>query len=114
MPDASMTARIAPPEITPVPGAAGFIRIFAAPHLKRTSCGIVVPTMGTWIMFRFATSTPLRIASGTSRALPMPAPTRPFWSPTTIRAEKENLRPPFTTLATRFRLTTLSVTSEEP
>src|ERR1700682_358417 len=46
MPDASITARIAPPEITPVPGAAGFMRILAAPHLKRPSRGIVVPTIG--------------------------------------------------------------------
>ena len=37
IPESSITARIAPPEITPVPGAAGFIRIRAAPHLKRTS-----------------------------------------------------------------------------
>src|SRR5438270_2509429 len=73
---------------------------------------MVVPTMGTVIMFRLATSTPLRIASGTSRALPRPAPTRPLPSPTTMSAEKENFRPPFTTFATRFRLTTRSPTSE--
>ena len=111
MPASSITARMAPPEITPVPGAAGFIRILAAPHLKRTSCGIVVPTVGTEIMFRLAISTPLRMASGTSRALPSPAPTRPFRSPTTISAENEKRRPPCSTLATRFRLTTRSVTS---
>src|SRR5215510_2378857 len=62
-------------------------------------------------MLRLAISTPLRIASGTSLALPRLAPTRPFWSPTTMRAEKENRRPPFSTLATRFRLTTRSATS---
>ncbi len=112
MPESSITARMAPPEITPVPGAAGLSMILAAPHLWRTSWGMVVPTIGTLIMFRFAISTPLRIASGTSRALPIPAPTRPFPSPTTIRAENENLRPPFTTLATRFRLTTRSLMSE--
>src|SRR2546423_764084 len=67
--------------------------------------------MGTVIMLRLAISTPFRIASGTSRALPSPAPTRPFMSPTTISAEKEKRRPPFSTLATRFRLTTRSVTS---
>src|SRR5438105_3220553 len=110
-PASSMTARMLPPEITPVPGAAGLSSTLAAPALKWTSCGIVVPTMGTVTMLRLAISTPLRIASGTSRALPSPAPTRPFMSPTTISAEKEKRRPPFSTLATRFRLTTRSVTS---
>ena len=38
----------------------------------RTSCGIVVPTIGIRIRFFFASSTPLRIASGTSPALPRP------------------------------------------
>jgi len=37
--------------------------------------------------------------------------TRPAPSPTTTRALKEKRRPPFTTLATRFRLTTRSVSS---
>src|SRR5947207_6040046 len=73
---------------------------------------MLVPTIGTVIMLRFAMSTPLRIASGTSRALPSPAPTRPFWSPTTISAENEKRRPPFMTLATRFRLTRRSATSD--
>jgi hypothetical protein len=112
MPAVSMTARMAPPEITPVPGAAGLSMIRAAPSLRRTSCGIVVPTIGTVIMFRLATSIPLRIASVTSRALPMPAPTRPFMSPTTISALNENLRPPLTTLATRLTRTTRSASSE--
>src|ERR1700730_6265859 len=113
-PASSMTARMLPPEITPVPGEAGLSSTLAAPDLKLTSCGMVVPTMGTVTMLRLAISTPLRMASGTSRALPRPAPTRPFMSPTTIRAEKENLRPPLTTLATRLRLTTRSVTSDDP
>ena len=112
MPAVSMTARIAPPEITPVPGAAGFSMMRAGPHLRLTSCGMVVPTIGTVIMFRLATSIPLRMASVTSRALPMPAPTRPFMSPTTISALNENLRPPFTTLATRLTRTTRSASSE--
>ena len=50
-----------------------------------------------------ARSTPLRIASGTSLALPKPNPTRPCPSPTTTTALKENLLPPLTTLATRLR-----------
>jgi hypothetical protein len=37
---------------------------------------------GTKIRSRLADSVALRIASGTSRALPWPKPTRPFWSPT--------------------------------
>src|ERR1700736_780199 len=112
MPAVSMTARMAPPEITPVPGAAGLSMIRAAPSLSRTSCGIVVPTIGMVIMLRLATSMPLRMASVTSRALPMPAPTRPFMSPTTISALNENLRPPLTTLATRLTRTTRSASSE--
>src|SRR5438105_11415295 len=68
--------------------------------------------MGTLTWLRLAISTPFRIASGTSRAFPRPAPTRPLPSPTTTRAENENLRPPLTTLATRFRLTSRSLRSE--
>src|SRR5256714_479156 len=60
---------------------------------------------------RLAASVALRIASGTSRALPWPKPTRPFWSPTTTSAAKPNLRPPFTTLATRLIWTKRSMNS---
>src|ERR1700753_1078853 len=60
---------------------------------------------------RLAASVALRMASGTSRALPWPKPTRPFWSPTTIRAAKENLRPPFTVAATRLMCTSFSTMS---
>src|SRR5207245_3259778 len=102
MPDSSITARMSPPDRMPVPGAAGFSSTLAAPFLSRISWGMVVPTMGTVINFFLAASTALRMASGTSPALPSPAPTRPFWSPTTTRALKENRRPPLTTLATRF------------
>jgi len=42
------------------------------------------------------------IASVTSFALPKPNPTWPCLSPTTDSAEKENLRPPLTTLAVLF------------
>src|SRR5512135_2086823 len=62
-------------------------------------------------MWRLAWSVALRIASGTSRALPAPWPTRPLPSPTTTRAAKPNRRPPFTTLATRLMLTSFSTTS---
>src|SRR4051812_22151555 len=62
-------------------------------------------------MPRLAASVALRMASGTSRALPWPKPTRPFWSPTTTRAAKPKRRPPFTTLATRLICTSLSTNS---
>src|SRR5438094_205762 len=54
---------------------------------------------------------PLRIASGTSFALPSPKPTRPLPSPTTTKALTLNRRPPFTTLATRLMWTTFSFSS---
>src|ERR1039458_8551430 len=72
---------------------------------------MVRPTMGTVIMCFLASSTPLRMASGTSPALPSPAPTRPWPSPTTTSALKEKRRPPLTTLATRFSETIFSVSS---
>src|SRR3954447_16788799 len=60
---------------------------------------------------RLAASVALRIASGTSRALPWPKPTRPFSSPTTTSAAKPKRRPPLTALATRLMWTSLSVNS---
>src|SRR4051794_17885448 len=59
--------------------------------------------------FFFAASIPLRIAEGTSLALPTPNPTtRACESPTTTRAEKLMFLPPFTTLVTRLMATTFS------
>ena len=58
--------------MTPVPWLAGLRRTLLAEKTVRTSCGIVVPTIGILMMFFFASSTPLRIASGTSPALPRP------------------------------------------
>ena len=69
---------------------------------------MVVPTIGTRMMFFLASSTPLRIDSGTSPALPSPTPTWPAPSPTTTTALKLNRRPPLTTLATRLIWTTRS------
>ena len=43
MPADSMTARTAPPAMTPVPCEAGLRRIRLAEYSWRTSCGIVVP-----------------------------------------------------------------------
>src|SRR6476469_7202773 len=75
---------------------------------------MVVPTMGTLIRCFLASSTPLRIASGTSPALPSPTPTWPAPSPTTTTALKLNRRPPLTTLATRLIWTTRSSSVRRP
>src|SRR3972149_2266973 len=62
-------------------------------------------------MLRRACSVALRMASGTSRALPEPKATRPLPSPTTTSAANPNRRPPFTTLATRLMETSFSMVS---
>src|SRR4051794_9629876 len=111
MPTHSITARTAPPAITPAPGAAGFIHTLPAPCSPVTSCGIVDPVSGTWTRLRRAASTALRTASETSFALPDAKPTFPCPSPTATSALKLNRRPPFTTLATRLIATTFSIRS---
>src|SRR5699024_642045 len=58
--------------------------------------------------FFLAASRPLRIASGTSPALPMPKPMVPLPSPTTTRALNFITRPPLTVLDTRLMATTFS------
>src|SRR3981081_3260657 len=59
--------------------------------------------------FFLAASIPLRIADGTSLALPIPYPTTfAAGSPTTTRAEKLIFLPPLTTLVTRLIATTCS------
>src|SRR5660398_277614 len=58
---------------------------------------------------RFASSTPLEIADGTSLAFPEPTPTLPSPSPTTTSAVKLKRRPPLTTLETRLMVTTRSM-----
>src|SRR3972149_4843513 len=107
-PAALTTARTEPPATTPVPCDAGRSTTVVAPKSWRTSCGIVVPKRGTRMSFFFASSTPLRMASGTSPALPRPMPTWPLPSPTTTTALKLKRRPPLTTLATRLMRTTRS------
>lgn len=72
---------------------------------------LVVPERVMVNMFFLAASRPLRMASGTSAALPRPKPTLPFSSPTTTRAENFITRPPLTVLETRFRETTFSTNS---
>lgn len=107
----SRTARTGPPAITPVPSEAGFNKTLPAPNTPVIWCGIDVFTRGTLIKFFFASSIPLRIASGTSVAFPRPKPTWPLRSPTTTSALKRKRRPPFTTFATRLMCTTFSSNS---
>src|SRR5262249_38641366 len=110
-PAASSTGRTAPPAMTPVPGTAGFRNTRPAPKWPVISQGIVVSRRGTKIRSFFACSTALRMASGTSWALPSPTPTWPRPSPTTTSAVNEKRRPPLTTLATRLMETTRSFSS---
>ena len=108
IPAASITARTAPPAITPVPWGSGLHQ-----HARQrrnspmTSWGMVVPVRETLTRFFLASSMPLRMASGTSAALPRPKPTVPLPSPTTTSAANLKIRPPLTVLETRFRETTL-------
>src|ERR1700686_3989142 len=70
---------------------------------------MVVPSV--WIRRKFflAASIPLRIADGTSFALPIPYPTTfAAGSPTTTSAEKLIFLPPLTTFVTRLIATTCS------
>src|SRR6266849_5491676 len=57
-----MTARTAPPAMTPVPSGAGFSSTRPEPNRPSTRCGIVVCVRLTRIKFFFADSSPLRIA----------------------------------------------------
>src|SRR5712691_2145845 len=112
MPSVSNTARIGPPAMIPVPGGAARRKTRPAPWRPATSWWSVRPSRnGTRMRLRLAVSVALRIASGTSRALPWPKPTRPFSSPTITSAAKPKRRPPFTTFATRLMWTSLSTNS---
>src|ERR1019366_8425126 len=109
MPQACTTARTGPPAITPVPSCAGFSITIPAPKRPSTWCGIVFSSRWTRRRFFFAASIPLRIAEGTSLALPTPNPTtRAEESPTTTRAEKLMFLPPLTTFVTRLIASTFS------
>src|SRR5690554_823994 len=106
-------ARIGPPAMMPVPAGAARSTTLPAPKRPLMSwCRVRPSRRGTRRMLRLADSVALRIASGTSRALPWPKPTRPRWSPTTTKAAKPKRRPPLTTLATRLMPTSLSTISE--
>src|SRR5437870_10210010 len=102
-----MTARTAPPAITPVPSGAGLSKTIPEPNRPITVCGIEVCVRFTRTRFFFADSIPLRIAWGTSFAFPEPYPTTAaLGSPTTTSAAKERFLPPLTTLVTRLIATT--------
>ena len=94
-----------PPAMTPVPSDAGCMYTFrctVTPRDRSTrSCR---DRSSTSIMLRRAASIAFWMATGTSRALPRPKPTRPLPSPTTVSAVKPKIRPPLTTLATRLDL----------
>src|SRR3954463_15103239 len=111
MPQASTTARTAPPAMIPVPSGAGLSSTAPAPKVPTIRCGMVLPAVGTRIRFFFAASMPFLIADGTSFALPIPKPTTPWPSPTTTSALKLRFLPPLTTLVTRLICTTLSFRS---
>src|SRR6185369_16797518 len=109
MPAEVMTARTAPPAITPVPSGAGFSNTRPEPNVPSTACGIEVLLRLTRIRFFLADSIPLRMACGTSLALPDPYPTTPaLGSPTTTSAANDMFLPPLTTLVTRLMATTWS------
>src|SRR5262245_340403 len=74
-------------------------------------CSVRPSRRATRVRLRLADSVALRIASGTSRALPWPKPARPFWSPITTSAAKPKRLPPLTTFATRLICTSLSTNS---
>ena len=93
---------VTPKSFPPVPGDAGLSRTRPAPNLPINWCGKVFSINGTRIRLFFAASTAFLIASGTSRALPVPNPTWPDSSPTTTSAANDRFFPPFTTLVTRL------------
>ncbi len=74
IPAAVITARTAPPAMTPVPSEAGFSSTMPEPNRPVTVWGIVKPfsVIGTLTTFFLAASTPFLMAEETSRALPMP------------------------------------------
>src|SRR5580692_2541510 len=115
MPADVITARTAPPAITPVPSGAGFNSTMPEPKRPSTVCGTEVCVRLIRIRFFLADSIPLRIACGTSLALPDPNPTTAAeGSPTTTSAANDIFLPPLTTFVTRLIETTWSFNWNEP
>src|SRR3984885_2953521 len=105
-----MTARTVLPAMTPVPSGAGLSMTEPAPKWPSTWCGMVVSVRLILKRFFLAASMPLRMAWGTSLALPEPYPTTPSpGSPITTSAAKDMFLPPLTTLVTRLIETTSSL-----
>src|SRR5579859_1099195 len=67
-----MTARTAPPAITPVPSGAGLSSTIPDPKRPSTVCGMELCVRLTRTRFFLADSIPLRMACGTSLAFPEP------------------------------------------
>src|SRR5438093_1145685 len=112
-PITSNTARMGPPAMMPVPSEAGCMITFEEPCLPITACCSVPFFRDTRNILRRASSRAFWTATGTSRALPLPMPTAPSPSPTTVSAAKPRIRPPFTTLVTRFTETIFSFRPSE-
>src|SRR5260221_4310152 len=112
-PITSNTARMGPPAMMPVPSDAGCMITFEEPCLPITACCSVPFFRDTRNILRRASSRAFCTATGTSRALPLPMPTAPSPSPTTVSAAKPRIRPPFTTLVTRFTETIFSFRPSE-
>src|SRR5882762_978844 len=112
-PITSNTARMGPPAMMPVPSEAGSMMTLEEPCLPITAWCSVPFFRDTRNIFRRASSRAFWTATGTSRALPLPMPTAPSPSPTTVSAAKPRIRPPFTTLVTRFTDTIFSFRPSE-
>src|SRR3989344_3548737 len=101
IPASSKTGRTEEPATSPRPGA-GISETTDAQYFVDTSCGMEKSEVRLTVMrFFFALRVALSIARVVSPALPRPTPTLPFLLPMIIATEKENLRPPATTRATR-------------
>src|SRR5712692_9490512 len=107
-PITSNTARMGPPAMIPVPSCAGSMITLEEPCFPVTACCSVPFFKVTRNILRRGSSSAFCTATGTSRALPLPMPTAPSPSPTTVSAAKPRIRPPFTTLVTRFTETIFS------
>ena len=73
MPAASTTARTEPPAMTPVPCEAGLSSTLDAENVVRTSCGMVVPTIGILIRCFFGVLDALADGLGNLAGLAQPA-----------------------------------------
>src|SRR3989344_2424208 len=101
MPESLIMSRITEPATSPRP-LFGKRTTRELENLAESSWGMdIVFVSFSLIIFFLALRTALFMASAVSPALPRPKPTEPFLSPATNATEKENLRPPATTLVTR-------------